>query len=246
MDLNQINSRLIFNGVQVVDQYHSFVSEDGGVVKMENELLLRKIQKKIKQNKSLFNSLLDELLEEYTQKPVHNTYKGNYVDLYIYSVNNLYDLLDGLLHPKKSMVYEILQYDYKNISLQTMKRVINLKLCIDSIFRSNNKLIYIHSLVCCVYRGDYKKKVFSSYGMANVAGPWANVSDFIRYWGWDEQGFDLDVKSKQNQQRYSLGFENYNKYWVDDMFRLTEIKDDPYLFDSGESPYPRRDYLYQS
>ncbi|HUU87188.1 MAG TPA: hypothetical protein VMX17_05470 [Candidatus Glassbacteria bacterium] len=253
-----------YYGVKLLDHKNCQFEYKGKIYQTLIQIKIKLIDKQIKENNILLDSLWNELSDLLQCKKEIDSSVGIDIRLINLFVNSLKDidtlarLMCSASDRCKQNLIKIgffknlklaLNTDYIDFSKDVILSVPDYKLCLDWIIRKNCILSYIKKLLRFVVSGQ----VFSSKDVVKlargVAGPWSNLDLPMLERAFEWQDISDEVagrqKDKQQQRRYRKGFENYNGEKVGEGYYWRELRNEPYSWydRDTEDPYPSRSTL---
>jgi hypothetical protein len=249
------------HGVKICDRFTCEYIYNGKTIKTDIKTKIKLLKKQFNDNLEIFKELMLKV------SIIINNCETNFVKespideknikLFISSIKETYSLL-CFITENSNILYKFsqennilekirkcLNEDYLKFSKETILVLPDIKISLDWIFRRNNKLAYISSLLNIIIK--YNKKRISQIIIKEAkgtGGPWSNLDlpMLERCFAWDDieeevRGRDKDLR---NQRRYKMGLENYNKAEVGEGYYWREMRNEPYSwYNSAEdSPYP--------
>lgn len=176
--------------------------------------------------------------------------------IFIYSLINLYKLHDLILDDSphihedliknnvKVKIRHSLNSDITEFNSNIIKSIPDYKIALDWIYRRNCNILYLVNLLETVNYG--RDRVNTVKLARGVAGPWSRLDlpMLERVYPWKDIAEEVEGRetSKETQQRYRKGLEEYNdSNHVGEGFYWRELRNEPYLWSNRftSSPYPQ-------
>ena len=176
-------------------------------------------------------------------------YDPKYYKLFVFSLEDLVVFLNMFEDKEEScnIINRALNRDINSFSIDQIKDIVDLKICLDWSFTFITRLLYIKKLLSLVSMGEKRILKYKIVVARGISGPWANLDlpIFERAFPFDADDFPLRTKQKQKQRRYRQGFEAYHSPGVAQGYYWRELKNEPFLWSdkATESPYPSRNTL---
>lgn len=250
-----LNKELCRYGIKIIGGGKcQFYDVEGKLYVHKISGLANRIQKAINHNIFLF-SFLWKKIDKIITSDVENEQKCYDIKLnqiFTFSLQDLHKLLFCFEEYKNtnisSHLLTALNKDINSFSLEQIKQIPSLKMCIDWVHRLIHRLIYVKKLLLVAEKGKEKSSQYIVKMARGTSGPWSNLDlpmaeRFYPYEGDELRG---RARDKRNQRRYKQGLDNYNgdgrvsegHYW-------REVRNEPFSwYDLEEnSPYPHRNTL---
>jgi hypothetical protein len=260
---NILNKELAVNGIKIIDQNTCQCFYGDRLVNMTLKAKIKLNNKKIRQDKLIFEELWKELIELFKNRNssiLHEPIDEKMICLFVFSVKDLMNFVENLLYDYNFSNKELsrrdvyisiksaLDTDYAMFPKDVISSVPDYKMAIDWIYRDACKLSYVNKLLKFVSLGEEKISMIKV--ARGISGPWANLDlpMLERVFKWDDieeevRGRDKDLRK---QRRYRQGLENYNNDGrVGDGYFWRELRNEPYSWYDrfDDSPYPGRSIL---
>jgi len=179
------------------------------------------------------------------------------LNISIDALYGIWNLVKLLIHCKDYKDF-IKKHDICSISRKTFDKdvlffssdilncIANHRIALDWIYRSNKKIEYTASLLALLLEGSDKIDNIVVKVAKGVQGPWGNLDLPMeeRVFNWDDvsgETYGRD-KDKRMQQRYLMGYDNYNKSGkVGEGYYWRELRNEPFAWKDRytDSPYPQ-------
>jgi hypothetical protein len=258
-----LTKELAINDIKLINKSYCQCYYGDRLVTIPLKNKIRLNNKKIKEDKIIFEDIWTEILELLNAKnslPVILDEKS--ISLFIFSLKDLMVFVDNLLDGyyfisdkiSRQTIYSTvklsLDRDYNTFPSDTILTLPDYKITMDWIYRDACKLCYINKLLKFASLGQEKVSMIKI--ARGISGPWANLDlpMLERVFEWQDieeevRGRDKDIRK---QRRYRQGLENYNEQGVGEGYYWRELRNEPYSWydRDSESPYPGRSILTKS
>lgn len=263
LDLNILKKEIATFGIKYYDNNICYVIYNKKFVPIHIKKYIKILNKRIQSNRKVFEEVLNSFLKEGLNQSIDKipAVDSTIKNMYINSVKEFNVLFENLVcnyeaceDENNSIILKCAKFnrqllftDIKYVSKEFMLKIIDYKICVDSLVRLMDSICYIIDILKVIVK--YKKienlvnKIASGISshtsqMGNLDLPmgervfsWNNIRDEI-------MGRDLDRKK---QRRYRFWMENYHSPGVGEGFYYRDFRNEPYSWQNryvdGTTPY---------